>query len=825
MGKSTLIHCISTDCSRLLSIDKGLEYVVIDELDAGFGNITSTSVSRTLVPEAIVDSTQNTWYDCPGFGDTRNETVEIATTYLIKRVIQHAKRVKVVLVIDFDSITRGHNRDGFERLLSRATHLIRNIKKYESSFSLVITKVPSYKGRYEIQDDAVKESASDFMRDHRATLHEKRSSAQKIELIDALLVQNTSYPRLSVFWRPGDVGYFNRIEKMVIGRQRIRASIIEHNSYTEIHESDFEFPLTAEAVIKVTNMSTETVDSLMGILESVKQRIQSELRQKIETAENYPQKLELIRIGKTILQREFKSSTNTELITLIVTLNALRIELHLNSIDKRELNRVEQHDNNLKMLQSLVEIEMVSLDNDLNRYLKDIIDFFNSFDNQIQTDITNEARQKIDDVASTLADVDGHLYDALKQKIDSTHGYHSRLVLLELMKRQLTSKDATRTSSLSGKIQEYRNLFNALNVTNPPTNNLSLIERHENSLNQLKIVARTDINLPIRDWIAISSNSNNLITTEFNWYALLAKIYEFLATYEVQKRTSAYNVANLGDWAQWNKPQGLTISSANFNEFIQRFTIASEFTPNESKLIEINEIVKITLKSPPTYVCNGGQTMVITGNFVKSSDIQLDKCGQMWTLKKIIVFAVDTFFVDGDLQLTEYTDIELHIFSTIFSVQQKATFHLNGKDGETQSLQNLAGAAGKPGNLGMNSGNFFALTKQIRNGELLTVQQNAGDGGNGQDGTGNNDYSVTFDESGDSITRAGVWEQSNVDQYQSDRVRDKSGNAGEISLEDNDNYINHYAVVTAAARTISNYIVHAARCCGSAGIGGPGKFD
>lgn len=826
VGKSTLIHCITTDCSRLLSIDNGVEYMVIDELDVGVGNITSTSVSRTLVPEAIIDSTQNLWYDCPGFGDTRNETVEIATTYLIKCVIENAKRVKIVLVVDFDSIVHGHNRDGFDRLLSRTTQLIKNTKTYENSFSMVITKVPSYKGHREIRDDNVKKSATVFMRAHRAILREKGSNAQKIYLIDALLGQNTSYPQISIFWRPGDEGYFNKIDKMMIGHQRIRESIMEHSSYTEMHKNDFGFPLTAEAMIKVTNMSEETVNSISSILHSINQRIQTGLQQKISAAEGYELKLELIKIGKNIIQSEFKmnADNSTELITLkqvTVLLNAIRLEFNVNSIDKVELNRIEWHTSNLNLLQSLVEIESFSFGNDLNLYLKGILDFFNDIENQIQTSITNDARQIIAYVSNTLATVDGQLFNGLKQKIDSTHDYQSKLDLLKLAKRHITSTDIADTLS-RGKIQEFHNLIDAFNITNPSPNDLNLIERHEKYLNELKTIARTDINLPIRDWIATSSNTTNFISTELNWYSMLEKIYEFLASYEVQRNTNAYNVANLADWAQFNKTQGLTIAQNNFDEFVKRFTSVSQFEPIESRLDEINEILRTTLKSPVTYGCNG-QTMIVKGNFVKSSDIQLKKCPLNMALTKINIFAVDTFYVDSDLNLNECTDIELHIFATTFYVQQAATFNLNGKHGKYQSPPNSNGLPGKPGNLGMNSGNFFALANRIRNGELLTVQQIAGDGGNGQNGSGNDDYSVTFDDSGDSYTNAGVWLNNGVRIYQERRVHKKSGGHLQVLTQEKSSHLNHFALVTGGNRIITEFLVTAAQCCGSTGIGGPGK--
>lgn len=88
VGKSTLNHCIATDCSKLRSVCTDQECRVEDDLDVEKDIAPSTTVSRTFIPEMMVDDTGIVWYDCPGFGDTRNTTVEIATTLLIKSVIE-----------------------------------------------------------------------------------------------------------------------------------------------------------------------------------------------------------------------------------------------------------------------------------------------------------------------------------------------------------------------------------------------------------------------------------------------------------------------------------------------------------------------------------------------------------------------------------------------------------------------------------------------------------------------------------------------------------------------------------------------------------------
>lgn len=179
-GKSTLTHYVSGNYSKMISIEPsgvGSEYTIYDGLDPDVDHQDSSTVSRTFIPEMNVDEEQNVLYDCPGFADTRNETVEIATTFLIKSVIENAKNIKIVLIVNFESVTQGHDRQDLDNSLSRLSELIQNVKQFENSISIVITKVPSFyirgKNIVEVLENSVKNSTAQFVNDHRTFLQQK----------------------------------------------------------------------------------------------------------------------------------------------------------------------------------------------------------------------------------------------------------------------------------------------------------------------------------------------------------------------------------------------------------------------------------------------------------------------------------------------------------------------------------------------------------------------------------------------------------------------------------------------------------------------------
>lgn len=146
-GKTTLAHYVAGNYSKLLAIEPvgdNMDYKIYDSLDPDADRVLSTAVSRTLVPEMVIDESNIVWYDCPGFGDTRNTTVEIAATFLIKNVIENALNVKIVLVLNHGSVVEGYNRFDLAKLIRHTTDLVPNIDRYKHSISMVVTKVQPY---------------------------------------------------------------------------------------------------------------------------------------------------------------------------------------------------------------------------------------------------------------------------------------------------------------------------------------------------------------------------------------------------------------------------------------------------------------------------------------------------------------------------------------------------------------------------------------------------------------------------------------------------------------------------------------------------------
>lgn len=308
----------------------------------------------------VIDEAGNVWYDCPGFEDTRSETVEITTTFLIKSVIENASNVKVVLVVNYGSVAEGYDRIDFDHLLTHVTQLIKNIERYKNSVSLVLTKKIAQRIRegkiFDVDGDSVKRAAAEFMKKHRTTLHQKKSIEGKIQVIDALFqtAPEESNSKKSILWRPYQSGAFNTIPKMRDGRAKMRKSILEDTSYTEIQPNDFGFPMTHAAQIHIGVMERHTIHSISEILKTIDNHLLSALKQKIESIDGVRDRWELLEMCKRTVELNVKTLKDLtgRFAALMKSLNA--ISLNSNSL----LLRIEQQINNLNILKTLTQTEI-----------------------------------------------------------------------------------------------------------------------------------------------------------------------------------------------------------------------------------------------------------------------------------------------------------------------------------------------------------------------------------------------------------------------------------------------------------------------------------
>lgn len=287
-GKSTLIQWLRGN-SQLLSIEvaKGTGEYLITDNNNRIGN--STTTSQTLFPELILDGNSNYFYDCPGFQDTRNATYDIAASFFIRKVIKHAKSVKLLFVVSYPSVRKGVDRIDFPKFLTHATKLVQNIEKFKDSIAMVVTKVDnSYirTGRdFTLVDDAVIiKNIADFLLEVQQDLENREvTSYNSIALIKILRTQvGNEYSRIGIFRRPDDGGFLNE-NKVLEDERESFLKTLESLSFTCKVRSDFGFTISAESRNEVNDLINKVSDSIVSDISNLRTAVESSFTKKEET--------------------------------------------------------------------------------------------------------------------------------------------------------------------------------------------------------------------------------------------------------------------------------------------------------------------------------------------------------------------------------------------------------------------------------------------------------------------------------------------------------------------------------------------------------------
>lgn len=221
------------------------------------------------------------------------------------------------------------------------------------------------------------------------------------------------------------------------------------------------------------------------------------------------------------------------------------------------------------------------------------------------------------------------------------------------------------------------------------------------------------------------------------------------------------------------------------------------------KLDELNDVIDLTLRSRQ-YECHGDR-MVVKGVILKSSDARPSECSAQ--LKRIFMYASNTFYVDSELHLNDMK--ELKIYAPKWIVNQQTAFHLNGLNGSPHPTLQQLSTAGRPGNVGKNAGNFFGLAIDVINGNWLSVHLNGGIGSNGQDSTGGNDASYEHHEHIYDLSQYN--HDYNYFQGRGYKVESISHSRGGENWE-----------VFSRDSRVHTFRIHASQCCGNTGLGGVG---
>lgn len=251
VGKSTLSKFITHNPS-LQVVKVGSSYVFTDN-----GTIsTVTSKSMTLLPNVYRDTeTGQILVDCPGFSDTREPKFEIAASFFVKKVLEYAKRVKIVLVENHFSLTEGADRFGLKRLLKHVSELMPNVNHFRGSMVLLATKVINQGISDEEEKTDIMTFISNFAGDLRNDInnHMQNASFQRNteNLLKALNAINSdgSGTNLALFRKPNKGG--SPWESPILSKcyNDIRDLIFQRTPWLDNTNQRYHYTLTTDSIV------------------------------------------------------------------------------------------------------------------------------------------------------------------------------------------------------------------------------------------------------------------------------------------------------------------------------------------------------------------------------------------------------------------------------------------------------------------------------------------------------------------------------------------------------------------------------------------------
>ena len=254
-GKSTFTAWIAGDDSKLIAQRVGAGTFIIEDEDSKIGS--TTFVSKTTWPEIQIDvNDQSVFYDLPGFDETRGSANDISQAYFIKKIADHAEKVKIILIVSHYSVVKSESRKDFASMLEHITKLIPNIGKFKDSIALIATKVDKKTEEIDevevmVPDETMIDEIGSFVVDAKkfylnSSRIDVKANENKIKLLDALLtkVQN-KYSRIGIFRRPFKKGRLSKDKRLVKGKKHIQFIIKDTLKYAPKNDEDFSYSISA----------------------------------------------------------------------------------------------------------------------------------------------------------------------------------------------------------------------------------------------------------------------------------------------------------------------------------------------------------------------------------------------------------------------------------------------------------------------------------------------------------------------------------------------------------------------------------------------------
>lgn len=720
VGKTPFTMWLTMNNSLLISERKSKHgpFLMRDVKD----RIGSSAIDPATIYPCLYKKANDTtvYYDLPGFCGTPNLKYDLGTMYFVRNVVDHAKRVKILFVTDFDSVKLGAGLDNFLNNVRDVANFVKKPNKFKQSIGIIVTKVPNLINGEGHSDDSVIALVETFLYEVKGELSRKNMNDPLIQYI-GIIEKN-----IGIFRYPDKSGPFSEIEVLRPGKFRIEDIIKNKLVFVNTNEDDFGYAISERSKIHLNDLlkriiNTELTSNIQVICQKIEKFYSKQMNETKDcvilnhTAYNTCERLkwakkaqtpliiaqEIAQIGKSlnVASHTVNEVTNNIryihfLLNIDQTMSFATPPQFIESIKKAKsfiLNKYNEYVN--KSIENLLNNQLLR---DMNYLLSEIQDFY--LKKSKQFDIENTRHQLVEAIA-------------ILKKVRPANGPHLHLSkLIDIVNKLRIEPNVKTIDQITSHVNEIIFLSKVKNKTipNPPMFMDSL----------MKCIDRLEISK--------------------KWYDFLVTLYENLSKSPPPHSTIAE--------VKLHCNFGIKASEINLDKLVNSlrdshmlYLQVRNLELTESEMISLKNVLdalmsEVSIKCPS----NEATKMFVRGTFVRTSQIIEHKC---WPNAAYIeIFALDSIIIDCDL-IKSGEGVQVIMIAPKWQMSTHHKIALNGMD-KTGELAPAAdgvfpsgrGKDAEKGSDGDNGGDFFGIYGIFINEQLLTIEANGGSGANGQHG-------------------------------------------------------------------------------------------
>lgn len=270
-GKTTVAKFLIDDPS-LISKETtagSREFIICDGTD----EISSMISSQTSVPK-MYPRANRVYCDCPGFDDNMSNLADIFGMGLIKEVAEKERRVKLIVVVNYDSLRIGVERNAFLDVVRNVCSLVKNVEKIRDSILLVVSKVGNEGVRDGVRgSEEIVVGILGYLKAVIGHMKERRCAARAkkdrlfyttgLKLVSSILEKR----RVVIFRRPKEPGFLNGLEWKE-QRKGIEGSL-ESIGFVKVNKNDFGYAISDASRNYINRLSKDINEKTVKHLEEL----------------------------------------------------------------------------------------------------------------------------------------------------------------------------------------------------------------------------------------------------------------------------------------------------------------------------------------------------------------------------------------------------------------------------------------------------------------------------------------------------------------------------------------------------------------------------